>query len=203
MGRNADLKLVRARVLERARALQKLTDFDSRQLAEVPGLPDEPDDGLTPRQRLAAGHLVAGQSVSATAAALGISRATLHHWKNDPNFKRVVAQKSGEALEAVSVRARSILLRCAARLERSTVGEMSFEQALRLVNCRRLWDIALLESRHEDADSRSRDTDKVESRSEETKSVRGTDGPADAAIDAKHSDEAARHESVPGGGTLQ
>ena len=155
--RNLDRGQRAAELNRRQAALQNLTHFDTQQLPDPPSLTAQPDDGLTPIQRIAVGHLVTGQSVSATAAAIGVSRQTLHLWKRDPRFALAVAQKSTEALEAVASRARNILLRVARHLDRATSGELSFDQALRLANSRRIWDMALLLPRgdvdaHEEAE---------------------------------------------------
>lgn len=138
-----------AELAQRERGLQNLTQFDAQQLPDPPSLPAQQEDGLSPRQRAAIGHLLAGQSVTATAAALGVTRQTIHNWKCDPRFALILAQKSSETLEAIATRARNILLRTARHLDRAASGELSFDQAVRLANSRRIWDMALLLPREE------------------------------------------------------
>jgi transposase-like protein len=108
-------------------------------LDRLPSLPPEPEDGLTPQQRLAIGALICGQTFSAAAQAAGVSRRTLYAWRRQPAFARALDDLSREALEATAVRVRNLMLRATRVLADAMLGEDSFAGAIRVANSARLW----------------------------------------------------------------
>lgn len=140
-------------IAERERALQDLAHFDAQENLPPRPVASPADDGLSQKQRMAIEHLVAGRSISLTAPAIGVSRQTLYNWKADPRFASALARRGIEVLDALSSRSRSILQLAARRVERSARAGLSFDQAVRLLRCRHLWDMATLTPREEeDAD---------------------------------------------------
>ena len=65
------------------------------------------DDTLTPRRRLFAAHLAAGDSEPKAAHALGISERTAIRWAKAPEVRAEVARLQDAALSAVSSRLRA------------------------------------------------------------------------------------------------
>ena len=118
------------------------TKCNKVRLPDLPSLPEETTDGLTPQKRIAVGHLVCGESITATAIALGISRTTIYRWMQEPEFARVVDQQSREALDATTTRARNLLLKATRELELVFDEGRCFNSALRMVNSARLWAMA-------------------------------------------------------------
>lgn len=62
---------------------------------------------MTPRKRLLAARLAAGDTVPQAAAALGVCDRTVQRWADDPAVKAEVTRLQGAALSAVSARLRT------------------------------------------------------------------------------------------------
>ncbi len=140
-----------AELAERERSLQNLANFDAQENLPLRPVESPVDDGLSQKQRMAIEHLVAGRSITLTAPAIGVSRQTLYNWKADPRFARALARRGIEVLDALSSRSRSILQQAARRVERSARSGLTFDQAVRLLRCRHLWDMATLSPREDEA----------------------------------------------------
>jgi hypothetical protein len=109
--------------------------------ATGPALPPSASE-LSPQQNLAIGHLIAGRSYTETASLVKISRITLYLWRKNPTFNARLCEASEEALEAVAMRTRNLLLRGTARLETCIENSAKFGDVLRLVSNKRVWDMA-------------------------------------------------------------
>lgn len=72
---------------------------------------------LTDRQQLALEHLLAGETITATADALGVSRQTIHEWGNDPHFQHALAVGRAERHAAVQRRFERLLEKVLERVE--------------------------------------------------------------------------------------
>ena len=110
----------------------------------LPRLPEEEDDKLSPAQRLAAAELVSGQSSAAAARAAGVSRRTVFTWRQQPDFKRAVDDCSREAMSAVVVRVRNLMLRATRVLSESMTDRDANRafHAFRVLNSRHIWSTA-------------------------------------------------------------
>lgn len=148
-----------ADLAERERGLQNLTTFDAQENPAPRQIESTGDDGLSQNQRLAIEHFVAGRSLTVTAQAIGVSRQTLYNWKANPLFARALARRGTEALDALSSRSRSILQQAARRIERAACSGLSFDQAVRLLRCRHLWDMATLSPRDDEDTAADDDVD--------------------------------------------
>ena len=110
----------------------------------TPHLPAEPDDNLTPQQRLAVAALVGGQTFAAAARAAGCGRRTLFDWRQQPAFRRAVDARSHEALDVVVVRMRNLMLRATRVLGEAMLDlplDNGARHAIRVVNSARFWAV--------------------------------------------------------------
>ena len=109
-----------------------------------PCVPEEAGDNLTPAQRLAVAAIVSGQTFAAAARAARVSSRTLFSWRQEPDFARAVDQTSREAMSAVVVRVRNLMLRATRVLSESMNDEGADRavNAFRLLNSRQLWSTA-------------------------------------------------------------
>lgn len=105
---------------------------------KAPIVPRPTEAPLTPQQRLAMEHLLAGRSFTKTAELLGITPRTLFEWRRNPAFINQLSLMSREALEAVAMRSRNLLLIGTDRLQRT----MSFNEAMKVINSKRIWELA-------------------------------------------------------------
>ena len=76
------------------------------------------DTGLTPKQEQAALMLAAGLSVTATAASIGMDRATVSQWQNISEFDSLVAQERQEMMAATHGKMMQLAQKATATLER-------------------------------------------------------------------------------------
>lgn len=125
----------------------------------LPSLPKVIDPSLSPQQCAAIAHLVSGKSLSSTATLLGIDRKTLYNWRQLPAFQHALHELCVEACETAAMRMRNLLLRGTHKLVALLEGANRFDDLLRLVSNKRIWDFAHVlpktddESEHEEETS--------------------------------------------------
>lgn len=146
-------ELLRMEEAKRRKAVQIHEDAISQNLPDLPsaedeGLPILPktfEPKLTPQQHTAISHLVSGRSFSSTATLLKIDRRTLFEWRKKPEFVAILKAMTEEAMSAVVARTKNLLLRSTYRLERGLDSPASFNEAMKIVNSKRVWEIANLD----------------------------------------------------------
>lgn len=72
---------------------------------------------LTDRQQLAIEHLLAGETITQTAEAIGVSRQTIHEWGTDPLFQHALAVGRAERHATVQRRFERLLEKVLERVE--------------------------------------------------------------------------------------
>ena len=136
-----------ARVREGRAAVSLSQDFPILPVSDPCASPrrtDEPDDNLTPAQRLAGAEIVGGTTFVAAARAAKVSNRTLYAWRRTPAFRRAVESRSREAIDVVVVRVRNLMLRATRILSDAMVDASpgaTAKHAIRVVNSSRLWTI--------------------------------------------------------------
>jgi transposase-like protein len=104
----------------------------------------EPDDNLSPGQRLAVAALVAGATYTAAAREAGVSRRTLWQWRRQPAFQAALDRLSREAMLAVVMRVRNLMLRATRVMgDAMTDPARGATHAFKVLNSRKLWDEAV------------------------------------------------------------
>ena len=107
--------------------------------AELPILPPETGDDLSPTQRVAIAALIAGKTFAMAARYASVDRRTLYRWRQLPAFRRVMDEVSREALETTATRIRNLMLRATRVLSEGMTGSDAFGCAIRVANSTRLW----------------------------------------------------------------